>query len=67
MRLVIRPLRLGEGKYFLSLAMHSHDHKVQYHRREDWYPFSVTSTSTAMGVLHLDCEWKPGFSGAGGA
>ena len=60
MRLTIRPLRLGEGKYFLSLAMHSLDHKTQFHRREDWYPFSVTSTSTAMGVLHLDCEWTRG-------
>ena len=59
-RLKIDPLSLMEGKYFLSLAIHSWDHAVQYHRREDWYPFAVKNASSSMGVFHLNCAWLPG-------
>lgn len=57
-RLAIDPLTLMEGKYFLSLAVHSWDHATQYHRREDWYPFAVKNPSSAHGVFHLACAWK---------
>ena len=57
MRLKIEPLTLMEGKYFLSLAVHSWDHTVQYHRREDWHPFAVKSPTSAQGVFHLNCHW----------
>jgi hypothetical protein len=53
MRLRIDPLSLMEGKYFLSLAIHSWDHATQYHRREDWYPFAVKNASSAHGVFQL--------------
>ncbi|HMP76160.1 MAG TPA: ABC transporter ATP-binding protein [Kiritimatiellia bacterium] len=56
-RLTIEPLTLMEGKYFLSLAIHSWDHATQYHRREDWYPFAVKNESTAHGVFQLPCRW----------
>lgn len=56
-RLAIDPLSLMEGKYFLSLALHSWDHATQYHRREDWYPFAVKNPSTAHGVFQLPCRW----------
>ena len=59
-RLRVDPLSLMEGKYFLSLAIHSWDHATQYHRREDWYPFAVKNASSAMGVFHLNCAWQPG-------
>lgn len=64
-QLNVEPLRLMEGKYFLSLAVHSWDHAVQYHRREDWHPFAVKNPSTALGVFHLDCRWehRPGAKG----
>jgi ABC-type polysaccharide/polyol phosphate transport system ATPase subunit len=70
MRLRIDPLTLMEGKYFLSLAIHSEDHATQYHRREDWYPFAVKSRSPAHGVFHLESGWDlapgtPPFSGPG--
>lgn len=57
-KLTIEPLSLMEGKYFLSLAIHSWDHSVHYHRREDWYPFAVKSESSAHGVFQLPCKWQ---------
>jgi ABC-type polysaccharide/polyol phosphate transport system ATPase subunit len=56
-RLALDPLSLMEGKYFLSLAIHSWDHATQYHRREDWYPFAVKNPGTAHGVFQLPCAW----------
>ena len=57
-RLSFEPLALMEGKYFLSLAVHSADHTVQYHRREDWYPFAVKNASSAYGVFQLNGVWS---------
>ncbi len=59
-RLALEPLALMEGKYFLSLAVHSWDHATQYHRREDWYPFAVKNENTAHGVFQLPCRWTIG-------
>lgn len=57
-RLRFEPLALMEGKYFLSLAIHSADHATQYHRREDWYPFAVKNASSAYGVFQLNGLWS---------
>ncbi len=57
-RLTFEPLTLMEGKYFLSLAIHSGDHATQYHRREDWYPFAVKSASSAYGIFQLNGRWQ---------
>ncbi len=57
-RLSFDPLNLMEGKYFLSLAIHSADHATQYHRREDWYPFAVKNASSAYGVFQLNGRWE---------
>ncbi|RKX30748.1 MAG: ABC transporter ATP-binding protein [Verrucomicrobia bacterium] len=57
-RLVIDPLLLMEGHYFLSLSIHSEDHKIQYHRREDWYPFAVHNPLGGLGMVHLHCRWE---------
>ncbi|MBN1268704.1 MAG: ABC transporter ATP-binding protein [Kiritimatiellae bacterium] len=58
MRLHLAPLRLMAGNFFLSLSIHSWDHLVQYHRREDWYPFAVKSPGGALGVVHLEGTWE---------
>jgi ABC-type sugar transport system ATPase subunit len=56
--LTIEPLTLMEGKYFLSLAIHSWDHATQFHRREDWYPFAVKNIDTEHhGVFQLPTRW----------
>lgn len=57
MRLHIDPLTLMQGNFFLSLAIHSWDHSIQYHRREDWFPFAVRNPGGAEGVFHLNCRW----------
>jgi ABC-type polysaccharide/polyol phosphate transport system ATPase subunit len=56
-RLTIDPLTLMQGNFFLSLSIHSWDHAVQYHRREDWYPFVVKNITDAHGLFHLNSAW----------
>ncbi|GAB6060142.1 ABC transporter ATP-binding protein [Desulfonatronum parangueonense] len=58
MRLRIAPLTLKRGNFFLSLAIHSWDHTVQFHRREDWYPFIIRDASESPGLVHLNTTWK---------
>lgn len=57
-RLHIRPLTLKQGRFFLSLSVHSWDHAVQYHRQEDLHPFMVRDLSGDKGVLQLHCAWE---------
>jgi len=56
-RLMIDPMTLMEGNFFLSLSIHSWDHTIQYHRREDWYPFVITHAVGALGLFHLNARW----------
>lgn len=67
MRLSFRPLDLLHGNFFLSLSIHSDDHAVQYHRREDWYPFSVRKPTGELGIVRVRCDWKQTPAGDGGA
>ena len=57
-RLCIAPLTLKQGKFFLSLSVHSWDHAVQYHRQEDLHPFLVKDVSDDKGVFQLNCVWE---------
>jgi len=61
-RLRIQPLPLLQGKYLMSVAAHSLDHRVQYHRIEDSIPLSVENTTGEHGLFRLPCSWshKPG-------
>ena len=52
------PLTVREGSYFLSLSCHSPDHKVQYHRLEDWIAFSVSDNSERAGLVTVDSHWE---------
>jgi energy-coupling factor transporter ATP-binding protein EcfA2 len=56
-RFRLDPLILREGNYFLSLSCHSWDHAIQYHRREDWYPFGVRNRDEAPGMVTLPTVW----------
>lgn len=58
MRLRLDPLKLLHGNFFLSLSIHSWDHSEQFHRREDWYPFTVKNQGDAEGVFALDSVWQ---------
>jgi ABC-type polysaccharide/polyol phosphate transport system ATPase subunit len=57
-RLTLDPLTLMQGNYFLSLSVHSWDHQVQFHRREDWYPFGVRNATGALGAFWLQSRWQ---------
>lgn len=54
----IDPLTLKQGRFFLSLSVHSWDHSVQYHRQEDLHPFMVKDVSDDKGVFQLNCAWE---------
>jgi len=58
MRMTIDPLSLMNGNFFLSLSIHSWDHAIQYHRREDWYPFVVKNPTGTLGLFHLAARWE---------
>lgn len=57
-RLKLAPLMLLKGSFFLSLAVHSWDHTVQYHRQEDLYPFTVITTRETHGIFDLPRKWE---------
>jgi len=57
-RLRIEPLTLKQGRFFLSLAVHSWDHKTQYHRQEDLHPFMIKDAHDDKGVFQLNCAWE---------
>ncbi len=57
-RIHLDPLTVREGSYFLSLSCHSPDHKVQYHRLEDWIAFSVNDNSERAGLVTIDSHWE---------
>ncbi len=57
-RLTFAPLSLMQGNFFLSLSIHSWDHTIQYHRREDWYPFVVKNPTGTLGLFHLNTQWN---------
>ncbi len=59
-RLHLDPLTLMRGNFFLSLSIHSWDHAIQYHRREDWYPFSVRNPTEHPGLVRLPHRWEVG-------
>ena len=59
LKLQFAPLQLMHGNYFLSLAVHSWDHQVQYHRREDWIPFAVRNAVGDLGLCRLAARWLP--------
>ncbi len=51
-------LSLMQGNFFLSVSIHSWDHDVQYHRREDWYPFVVKNPTGALGLFYINTRWE---------
>ncbi len=57
-RLTIEKLNLLQGKYYFSFAVHSRDHKTQYHRLDHRYTLFVSSQKKAAGTVQLDCRWE---------
>ncbi len=57
-RLEIGPLPMGKGTYLLSFALHSSDHKKNYHRIDNRFPIAVTSESDFEGYCRIPARWK---------
>lgn len=57
-RLRIKHLNLLKGKYYFSFAVHSQDHKIQYHRLDHHHTLFVSSQRNAQGTVQLDCSWE---------
>lgn len=57
-RLHFDALSLMQGNFFLSVSIHSWDHAVQFHRREDWYPFVVQNPTGALGLFYVNTRWE---------
>lgn len=55
--LKVPQLNLLQGKYYFSFAVHSQDHKTQYHRLDNQFYIFVSSPRKAEGTLQLDCHW----------
>jgi len=54
----IPSLNLRRGVYYLSLAVHSFDHSVQYHRLDNAFKLRITSAEIIEGYLIQPCSFK---------
>lgn len=55
--LVINRLTIFTGRFFLTVAVHSHDHKP-YDWHDKLYSFDVMPTSRDAGLFEIPCNWK---------
>ncbi len=53
----IRDLSLAAGTYFLSVSVHSADHRTNYHRIDNRYAFSVLSPKSFEGS-YMKTNWS---------
>lgn len=59
------PLPVAAGNYLFSFAIHSADHRTNYHRLDHAFSISVLSESRFEGVCRIPCAWSlPGSSPA---
>lgn len=59
-RLDVDVSTLRAGNYLLSFALHSRDHRVNYHRLENHLPIHLASTAQFDGVCRLPVAWTLG-------
>ncbi|WP_410509092.1 ABC transporter ATP-binding protein [Methanosarcina hadiensis] len=55
--LVIDRLTIFTGRFFLTVAIHSHDHKP-YDWHDKLYSFDVMPTTRDAGLFEIPCSWK---------
>lgn len=60
-RFVVPQLHLHEGRFAVTLALHSHDESEVYDWRERWLEFSVFASGAGIGMVDLcaDLEYRP--------
>ena len=52
----IPALQVQHGIYYFSLAVHSEDHRVQYHRLDNAFKFKIGESTQGSGILILPCS-----------
>jgi ABC-type polysaccharide/polyol phosphate transport system ATPase subunit len=56
----IQSLNIQRGLYHLSVACHSQDHSVQYHRKDNFLEFRITPLSEEEGTVHMPVSFSQG-------
>jgi hypothetical protein len=61
-RLTLRleTLPVAAGTYLFSFAVHSADHRTNYHRLDHCFPITVTSEARFEGICFIPCLWQSG-------
>jgi len=54
----IDKLLMGTGNYLLSCSVHSSDHKTNYHRLDNHFPFEIESDKPFEGCCYMPCRWE---------
>lgn len=57
--LTVERITLGPGAYTLSVAVHAADHRVNYHRLDRSFPFTVTGEKSFEGG-YMPVRWSIG-------
>ena len=52
----LKSLPMLEGKYFVSLAIHSKDEHVVYHWLDKHVSFDISSDTADIGLLYIPCD-----------
>lgn len=55
--LMIDRMHLNVGTYLLSFSVHSHDHKINYHRIDNTLQIEIHSDTSFGGICYMPCSW----------
>ena len=56
--LSIEELRMSSGIYLFSTSVHSSDHKVNYHRLDNFISFEIVADKAFEGYCFMPCKWE---------
>lgn len=57
LNLHISQLAMAKGTYLFSFSVHSFDHKVNYHRLDNYFPIAIESEKEFEGCCYMPCHW----------
>jgi lipopolysaccharide transport system ATP-binding protein len=57
MTIDVKSLPFSSGKYFITVAIHSFDHKTTYDWHTKLYSFSVKNKTSDVGFVAIDCDF----------
>ena len=57
MTIDIKSLPFSSGKYYITVAIHSFDHKTTYDWHTKLYSFSVKNKTSDVGFVAIDCDF----------